>query len=158
MEDSMEIDKYAKRSILLAINSCYESVIKSLNNELKEIGCNYMQSLILLSIFFENDGFITPSKTAKALKTSKSNISHAISTLEKNRLIKRTLSPQDSRSYVIRLTSKGERLVTKLMQKIDQYENMFVDLVGQEQSDHTVHFLHAFMSPKSHSQQSQGIH
>ena len=131
----MEINNYANKSILLSINSSYETVIRNLNYELKEYGCNYIQSLILISIFFEKEKYITPSKTAKVLKTSKSNISHALSSLEKSKYIKRNLSKNDSRSYTIELSSKGEKIVSKLMQKIDEYENLFVEITGKKKSD-----------------------
>jgi len=128
----MEIDIFAQKSLLLAINSSYERVIRKINSDLKEYGCNFLQSLILISIFMEKNKPVIPSNIAKTFKTSKSNVSHAISTLEKNKFVKRKTSEIDSRIWEIYLTTKGEKIINKLMQKIDQYENSFEDAIGKK--------------------------
>ncbi len=130
----MKINAFAQKSLLLAINSSYERVIKKINFDLKEYGCNFLQSLILISISVEKDGPVTPSKIAETFKTSKSNVSHAISSLENNKLVKRKTSGLDARVWEISLTAKGEKIINKLIQKIDQYENLFEDTIGKKQS------------------------
>lgn len=114
----MKIKKYAKKSILLSINCSYETIIRSLNKELKVHNCNYIQALILISIFFEKGSSISPSETAQSLSTSKSNISHALAALENHKFIKRALKPSDHRGIEVTLTTKGERMIPKLIKKL----------------------------------------
>ena len=84
---------------------------------------------------------VIPSDIAKTFKTSKSNVSHAISALEKNKLVQRKTSNVDSRIWEISLTTKGERIINKLMRKIDQYENSFEDAIGKKQSSQLINNL-----------------
>ncbi len=137
----MEIDIFAQKSLLLAINSSYERVIRKINSDLKKYGCNFLQSLILISIFVEKKSPVTPSDIAKTFKTSKRNVSHSISALEKNKLVKRKTSNIDSRIWEISLTPKGEKIINKLMQKIDQYENSFEDAIGKKQGSQLINNL-----------------
>lgn len=136
----MIIDMFAKQSMLLAINCGYERVIRKINADLKKDGCNFLQSLILIAILFEKKS-VTPSNLAKTFMTSKSNISHAISTLEKNKFVVRESNESDSRKWEISLTSKGQKIVNKLVKKIEHYENEFEDAIGKTQGEELINNL-----------------
>ena len=140
----MKIEKFVQNSLLLAIGSSYDTILRGLNSKLKQENCNLMQALILISLFFEKNDTVSPSQLAEILGTTRGNISHGVSHLEKRRLLRRKLNEKDARSYQLILRPDGRRLAVKLIQTIDSVENYFEQKFGAQEVRGTVQRIARF--------------
>jgi DNA-binding MarR family transcriptional regulator len=140
----MEIEKFVQNSLLLAIGSSYDTILRDLNFRLREENCNLLQALILISLFFEKEEPVSPSKLAETLGTTRGNISHGISHLEKHRLLRRKLNDKDARSYLLVLRPEGRRLAVRLIKTIDSVENYFERKFGAQEVRSTVQKIARF--------------
>jgi DNA-binding MarR family transcriptional regulator len=76
----------------------------------------------LKSLFFIiNQGSTNPGKLAAALGVTPTNVTGIIDRLEKQGLVSRTGDAQDRRVMLLRATSRGEDLVTKLRERRQSY-------------------------------------
>jgi DNA-binding MarR family transcriptional regulator len=138
----MKIKQYIQRSLLLAIGTSYDTVWKELNTRLRKEECNLLQAIILISIFFEPSETVTPSTLAEIFRTTRGNISHCLSHLEKKGFIKRQLDSSDARKYRLTLTPEGKKLALKLMKMIDAFEDTFEKRIGKQNVHKLIETLH----------------
>jgi DNA-binding MarR family transcriptional regulator len=76
----------------------------------------------LKSLFFiSNQGSTHPGKLAAALAVTPTNVTGIIDRLEKHGLVSRTMDTQDRRVMLLRVTGRGEDLVTKLRERRQGY-------------------------------------
>lgn len=129
----MKIDQFIEKSIILSIGSCSESILKKLTTILKQEQCSFLESIILISLFFEPADSVIPSVLAERLGTTRGNISHCISKLEKMGLIKRQLDAKDARKYRLLLKPEGKRIALKSMKIIDDFENACEAAIGKSE-------------------------
>lgn len=128
----MKIKNYVQNSLLLAIGTSYDTVWRDLNYKLRAESCNFLQAVILISIFFEDSGAVTPSALAEIFHTTRGNVSHCISHLEKQGWIKRQLDDNDARSYRLVLKAEGKKTATRLIKIIDGIESFFEEDLGKQ--------------------------
>lgn len=121
----MKIKNYLNSSPLVAINYAYEKTIPKINKHLKKNNLNLLQSLVLISLFFDEQTDIKPSQLAEVFQTSRGNISHIISNLEYKGLVKRVLDSNDARSYKIIIKQEGKKKAISLIKLFDQIQNHF---------------------------------
>ncbi|MEW6055348.1 MAG: MarR family transcriptional regulator [Bdellovibrionota bacterium] len=138
----MKIEQYIKRSLLLAIGSSYDSVWRDLNSKLQKEDCNLLQAVILISIFFEPSETVTPSNLAAIFRTTRGNVSHCISHLERKGFVKRQLDQGDARKYRLALKLEGKRAALRLMKTIDSFEDYFEDQLGKQSVSKLIESLH----------------
>ena len=138
----MKIKKYLDVSPVFAINSAYENLIAGVNQSLKEDGLNLLQGLVLTSLFFEDGEEVSPSDLAKVLKTTRSNISHIVSSLEYRNLIKRTLHPKDARQYILSLRPDGRRKALSLIKFFDKLQNDCEKTLGKTTCEDVARGIH----------------
>jgi DNA-binding MarR family transcriptional regulator len=138
----MKIQEFTRRSLLLAIGSSYDTILRDLNTHLRKEDCSLLQALILISLFFESTatapasiGAVTPSRLAETLRASRGNVSHSLSSLEKRGLIQRRLSEADARSYFLQLRPAGRKLACRLIRVIDELEGFFEARLGRDGVD-----------------------
>jgi len=120
--DQMKIQAFTSSSYMFAIAHGYEILWRGLNQRLKKSNCNVNQALVLIALYFEKSDLVTPSELANAIRTSRGNISHCLSHLEQQRLVKRSLSERDARHLIIHLTPSGKRLAEQLVQSFEEIE------------------------------------
>lgn len=76
------------------------------------------------------------------LMVSRQNLTGVLSRLEAQQLIERTVSPNDSRSRLIRLTDKGRTLWnTEMRQKIADFYDAALDGFSSTDKIHMIHYL-----------------
>src|SRR5215210_7360580 len=121
----MKIQQYINSSLILAIGSNYDTVWRDLNAQLKQEHCNLLQAVILISIFFEQSERVTPSELAAIFRTTRGNVSHCISHLERRGFLKRVLDQQDARSYRLVIRPEGKKTAVRLIKIIHDLENHF---------------------------------
>jgi DNA-binding MarR family transcriptional regulator len=118
----MKIEAFTSSSYIFAIAHAYDVLWRGLNQKLKKSGCNVNEALVLIALYFEEAGRVTPSALSKALRTSRGNISHCLSHLEGKRLLKRVLSERDARQLIVALTPTGKRLAENLVSAFEELE------------------------------------
>lgn len=127
----MKISEYISKSYVFALAHSYDAIWRKFNSSFRKSGCNITEALVLISIFFEEDQRASPSSVAKALRTSRGNVSHCLTKLESRKLVKREMKLGDARRLVISLTPSGERLVSKLMTEIEKIEDLCDGQLGK---------------------------
>ncbi len=117
-----KLEKFIKESATISMISNGMRLQKKLNQGLLEFNINHNQALILLAIFFEPEKCIRSNVLAAVIPSTKGNISHCTSFLEKSRLIDRKNVSGDLRGFEFHLTSKGLKLCPLLVRFFDQIE------------------------------------
>lgn len=62
----------------------------------------------------------TPLDLAKALDTPKTSMTHALSVLQKNGLVRLTPNPDDGRSKLVWITDEGRQLINETQHRINE--------------------------------------
>lgn len=125
----MRIEKFLAASPLFHLYVAFDTVLGDFQKRLRAENVHFLQSLILTSLFFE-EAPVRPSQFAKAFTSSRSNISHALRSLEKQGLIERAISPRDARAYLFTLTRDGKKKAQRLIKLIDFTENEIEKSMG----------------------------
>jgi len=142
----MKIRQYVGKSLLFAICSSYEKIWREFNTTLRKEEVNFLQAVILISMMLEerSEKAITPSSLATVLRTSRGNISHCITALDKRGFLKRAFDPSDARRYRLVLKPEGRRAALRLMKTIDQTESFFEKKFGEKNVQDTIDSISAF--------------
>jgi DNA-binding MarR family transcriptional regulator len=134
----MRIQEYVGRSLLFAIATSYDSIWRDFNARLRKERCNFLEGMILIALFFEPDAKARPSKLAFVFGTSRANLSHGITKLEKSGFLQRTLANGDARGYELRLKSEGRRVALRLIDSIDRLEEQFESDLGSKEVERVI--------------------
>jgi DNA-binding MarR family transcriptional regulator len=102
----------------------------SLNLVLKDEGMTAFEALVLAAIFFEKRGQIKPSALADAFETTRSNMSHCVSSLEAKGLIWRQIDPEDARAVRLVLRPQGKRQAARVVGILDRMQRQFEEEIG----------------------------
>ena len=84
----MRIEAFLRQSPIVQASRMARRMEASLNLVLKDEGVTAFEALVLAAIFFEKRGEINPSALAEAFETTRSNVSHCISSLEAKGLVR----------------------------------------------------------------------
>lgn len=117
----MKLAKFLEVSPLFSLYTTYDQVIRDFQDKLKSEEIHFLQALILTGLFFES-GAVRPSALADALKSTRSNISHALRDLEKKGLVERKTSEGDARAYFFDLTRTGKKKASRLIHVLDSVQ------------------------------------
>lgn len=117
----MEIEKYISTSPAINIMFANAIIIKSMQKSVGESNCGFLEALVLVSIYFEKKD-VRPSLLAETFKSSRSNISHIITKLEKKKYLKRILDETNAKSYILKLTPDGVKRVNKFVKFFDDLQ------------------------------------
>ena len=88
------------------------------------------EALVLAAIFFERRGEIKPSALADAFETTRSNVSHCISSLEARGLVQRKIDPEDARAVQLVLRPQGKRKAVRVVGILDRMQRQFEAGIG----------------------------
>jgi DNA-binding MarR family transcriptional regulator len=128
----MKITRYLSSSPLFALEQAQRGFYQDFQDRLSEEALSSLQAWVLLAIYFERPIAVPPSKLAETLGTTRSNLSHCVSSLEKRKLLRRQLNPNDSRSYHLSLRHEGAKLVLRLIRLFDRAQSGFEKQSGPE--------------------------
>ncbi len=117
----MKISSYTERSTIFQMYRLNNTVQATFSAELRKYGVNFIQSLVLLTIYFEGKNKVTPMSIVRELGLSKSSVSQSLSELEGRGKIKRRMDEKDARSLCLVLTAEGKSDASKI---IGIYENL----------------------------------
>ncbi len=146
----MEIDQYLRQSPIYLFNEIHQILFRDIKTLLKAKGVNFLQALIVITVFLERrkrKGLrkkISPGHIFKSLKVSKGGMSQNLSFLEEKGLLKRVLDQEDARSFSLELTEKGESSALELMQIFELKEKNIEKRMGKVHLDELVEILERF--------------
>ena len=108
----------------------------------KLVGLSPIQIQLLIFIAFHKNELCNVSHLAKEFNLTKPTISDAVKVLDKKGMVSKDFSSSDSRSYTLRLTELGKKLVVEthdfalpLKKQIDQFRDSQLENLFQTMSE-----------------------
>jgi DNA-binding MarR family transcriptional regulator len=126
----MRIEAFLRQSPIVQSSRMARRMEASLNLVLKEEGVTAFEALVLAAIFFEKRGEIKPSALAEAFETTRSNVSHCISSLEAKGLVKRRIDPEDARAVQLVLQPQGKKRAVRVVGILDRMQRRVEEGIG----------------------------
>ena len=131
----MRIEAFLRQSPIVQSNRMARRMEASLNLVLKDEEVTAFEALVLAAIFLEKGGSekrgeIKPSSLAEAFETTRSNVSHCISSLEAKGLVRRRIDPEDARAVQLVLQPQGKRRAVRVVGILDRMQRRFEEGIG----------------------------
>jgi DNA-binding MarR family transcriptional regulator len=126
----MKIDKFLAESPVFAIAKAARTVEANLNRALRSEGLGFFQGLLLVAVFFEDAGQVSPSQLAASFSTTRGNVSHGLSALEARGFVKRQIDVDDARVLRITIRPEGRRCAMRVMKCFNAVEARIEDELG----------------------------
>jgi len=126
----MRIEAFLRQSPIVQTSRIARRMEASLNLVLKDEQVTAFEALVLAAIFFEKRGEIKPSALAEAFETTRSNVSHCISSLEARGLVQRKIDPEDARAVQLVLRPQGKKKAVRLVGILDRMQRQFEAGIG----------------------------
>jgi DNA-binding MarR family transcriptional regulator len=126
----MRIEAFLRQSPIVQTGRMARRMEASLNLLLKDEEVTAFEALVLTAIFFERRGKIKPSALAEAFETTRSNVSHCISSLEARGLVQRMIDPEDARAVQLMLRPQGKRQAARVAGILDRMQRQFEQGIG----------------------------
>jgi DNA-binding MarR family transcriptional regulator len=128
----MRIEAFLRQSPIVQASRIARRMEASLNLVLKDEDVTAFEALVLAALFFETSGAIKPSVLAAAFETTRSNVSHCISSLEAMGLVQRKLDPEDARAVQLVLRPRGKKQAARVVGIMDQMQRLLEAGIGVE--------------------------
>lgn len=128
----MRIETFLKQSPLFCIALTARRFSTLTNRLLEADGLNFLEALILSTLFFEPSAAIKPSQLAETFGTTRGNVSHCISSLEAKGFVQRKIDPDDARAYHLALKPQGRKAAIRVIGALDRAQREFEDQVGKD--------------------------
>jgi DNA-binding MarR family transcriptional regulator len=128
----MRIEAFLRQSPIVQAGRMARHMEASLNLVLKDEEVTAFEALVLAALFFERRGAIKPSALAAAFETTRSNISHCISSLEAMGLVQRKINPEDARAVQLVLRPRGKKQAARVVGIMDQMQRQLEAGIGVE--------------------------
>lgn len=129
----MKIQAFLRESPLIAVVWTARRFELQLSQLFRDKELNLSAALVLVSIFFEEPGRVSPSQLADVLSMTRGNVSHAISSLEAQGLLTRRLDPNDARAFQLFLKPQGKRMAMQVVRILHQMQSSFEKTIGVAQ-------------------------
>ncbi|WP_158793420.1 MarR family winged helix-turn-helix transcriptional regulator [Granulicella sp. L60] len=126
----MRIEAFLRQSPVVQASRMARRMEASLNVVLKDEEVTAFEAMVLAAIFFEKRGEIKPSALAEAFETTRSNVSHCISSLEAKGLVQRRIDPEDARAVQLVLRPLGRRRAVRVVGILDRMQRRFEEDFG----------------------------
>ena len=126
----MRIEVFLRQSPMVQTSRIARRMEASLNILLKNEDVTGFEALILASIFLERSGEIKPSALALAFETTRSNVSHCVSSLESRGLVQRKIDPEDARAVRLALRPQGKRRAARVVGILDKLQRRLEEDIG----------------------------
>jgi len=128
----VRIEAFLRQSPIVQASRIARRMEASLNLVLKDEEVTALEALVLAALFFEKRGEIKPSALAEAFETTRSNVSHCISSLEGKGLVRREIDPEDARAVRLVLRPLGKRRAARVVGIVDQMQRQLEQGIGME--------------------------
>jgi DNA-binding MarR family transcriptional regulator len=134
----MRIEAFLRQSPIVQTSRIARRMEAALNLVLKNEEMTAFEALVLAAIFFEKRGEIKPSALAEAFETTRSNVSHCISSLEAKGLLQRKIDPEDARAVQLVLRPQGRRQAARVAGILDRMQRRFEEEIGAAKLEESI--------------------
>ena len=128
----MRIETFLKESPLFCIALTARRFDALTTRLLESDDLNFLEALILATLFFESPTAVKPSHLAETFGTTRGNVSHCISSLEAKNLVQRKIDPEDARAYHLTLKPQGRKTAVRVIGALDKLQRAFEHKVGKD--------------------------
>ena len=128
----MRIETFLKESPMFCIALTARRFDALTTRLLEADDLNFLEALILATLFFESPTAVKPSHLAETFGTTRGNVSHCISSLEAKNLVQRKIDPEDARAYHLTLKPQGRKTAVRVIGALDKLQRAFEHKVGKE--------------------------
>ena len=129
---TMRIETFLKQSPMFCVSLAARRFDALTTLLLEADDLNFVEALILATLFFESPTPVKPSQLAEAFGTTRGNVSHCVSSLEAKGFVQRRIDPQDARAYHLALKPSGKRTAIRVIGALDKIQRQFESAVGKE--------------------------
>jgi DNA-binding MarR family transcriptional regulator len=146
----MRIETFLKQSPLFCVTLTarrFDALTARLLDDL-----NFLEALILATLFFESPAPVKPSQLAETFGTTRGNVSHCISSLEAKELVQRKIDPADARAYLLTVKPLGRKRAMRVIGALDKLQRQFENEVGKDALQSALQVIRSLgdsCSPKS---------
>jgi DNA-binding MarR family transcriptional regulator len=127
----MRIETFLKESPMFCIALTARRFDALTTRLLEADDLNFLEALILATLFFESPTAVKPSHLAETFGTTRGNVSHCISSLEAKGLVQRKIDPEDARAYHLTLKPQGRKTAVRVIGALDKVQRAFEHKVGK---------------------------
>lgn len=131
-------DEYLKVMYSMRNSNAQKQIDESLNGE------NFV-----LFYIFEHKANVIPSDVSKAMGSTTARIATILNSLEKKRLIIRTIDVQDRRRIIINLTDTGKEYVHEQNQKRKEFITNMLKYLGEHDAKEYIRIMKKFVGKSS---------
>jgi DNA-binding MarR family transcriptional regulator len=128
----MRIEKFLSESPMFCVAVTARRFDVLAARLLEDDGLNFLEALVLATLFFEAGAAVKPSQLAETFRTTRGNVSHCLSSLEAKGLVQRKIDPEDARAYHLALKPQGKRTAVRVIGALDKLQREFERAVGKE--------------------------
>ncbi|MBT9332417.1 MarR family winged helix-turn-helix transcriptional regulator [Paracidobacterium acidisoli] len=128
----MRIETFLKQSPMFCVGLAARRFDALTARILDADGLNFLEALILATLFFESPAVVKPSQLAETFGTTRGNVSHCISSLEAKGLVQRKIDPEDARAYHLALRPPGRKTAIRVIGALDKVQREFENEVGRD--------------------------
>ncbi|HVZ83412.1 MAG TPA: MarR family transcriptional regulator [Terracidiphilus sp.] len=129
--DPMRIDTFLEQSPMFAVSRAARRFEALAADALASENVGFLEGLTLAAIFFEAPKLVKPSQLAATFATTRSNVSHCVSSLEAKGLVRRTTDPEDARVFLLTLRPQGRRTAMRVIGAFDKLQRRFEQEIGK---------------------------
>ena len=90
----MRIETFLKESPMFCVTLAARRFDMLATRLLRTDGLNFLEALVLATLFFEAPRVVKPSQLAAIFGTTRGNVSHCVSSLEAKGLVQRRIDPR----------------------------------------------------------------
>jgi DNA-binding MarR family transcriptional regulator len=128
----MRIETFLKQSPMFCIALTARRFDTLTTHLLAADDLNFLEALIISTLFFESSAAVKPSQLAEIFGTTRGNVSHCISSLEAKGLVQRKIDPDDARAYHLTLKPQGRKTAIRVIGALDKVQREFENKVGKD--------------------------
>ena len=129
---AMRIEAFLKQSPMFCVSLAARRFDALTMRLLEADNLNFLEALILATLFFESPAQVKPSQLAETFGTTRGNVSHCLSSLEAKGFVQRRIDPDDARAYQLTLKPSGKKTAIRVIGALDKVQREFENEVGKE--------------------------
>ena len=153
----MRIETFLKESPMFCVTLAARRFDMLASRLLQADGLNFLEALILSTLFFESPGVVKPSELAAIFGTTRGNVSHCVSSLEAKGLVQRRIDPEDARAYHLALKAQGKKVAIRVIGALDKLQREFENEVGKDALQSALRVIHSLGGVLSHPVHSSKV-
>ena len=128
----MRIETFLRQSPMFCVSLAARRFERLAVRLLAADNLNFLEGLVLASLFFEAPALVKPSQLAETFNTTRGNVSHCLSSLEAKGLIQRQIDPEDARAFRLTLRPTGKKTAMRVIGAFDKLQRQFEEEIGKE--------------------------